>query len=352
MGQVLERLRADDQLTPQQVDRCAEYLEARRLHAVPWYIKAVTAIGAVIAAGIFASFISLVGYFIGPIPLGLLFVAGALILTHALDFTFTRDMAIAFSIGGQFAILYGVLEHDLFGQSYDDFWQLAVVAIILCASLYPFFTSSVHRFITCSVAIYLTVAWVLEAGQLHLLHLVILTEAVGATLMLANSRYYRWMKPLAYALATALPVTLLVLTSVSGGKNPGLGFDGIMTPLWPSNVTLAVGILVLLWWAADGAWDFFSEAEMIVLAAVVVLAVLTTPGVLAAIGLLVLGHVLSDRLIIALGVLFLPLFLGYYYYDLNVSLLAKSGILAGSGLVLLAARYLLGSRHWAESEMS
>lgn len=352
MGQVLERLRAENQLTPQQVDHCADYLEDRRLHAVPWYIKALTAIGAVIAAGIFASFSSLVGYFIGPVPLGLLFVAGALILTYALSIAFIRDMAVAFSIGGQFAILYGVQEHHLLGRSYSNLWQMAVVAIILCVALYPFFTSSAHRFLTSSIAIYMTIAWVLDAEQPHLLHMLILIEAVGAALMLANSRYYRWMKPLAYALAIALLVTLVILTAVSSGKYSGLYLDGNTTPLWPSNVVLAVGILFLLWWANDWALDIFSEPVLITLAAVVALAVITTPGILAGIGMLILGYALSDRIIVSLGAVFLLLFLGFYYYDLNVGLLAKSGILMASGLVLLSVRFLLASRPWTEDELS
>lgn len=353
MGQVLERLRAENQLTPEQVERCAGFLEYRNLHETPWYIKGLTAIGAIIAAGIFASFASLVGYVIGPVPLGLLFVAGALILTYAIQNAFFRDMAIAFSIGGQFAIFVGIADFHILDRSQSNIWQLAIAAILLCAALYPFFTSAAHRFITSSIAIYLTIAWVLEADQPHLLHLLILAEAVGASMMLANARYYRWMKPLAYALATALPVTVVALTAVSGDKSLGdLKLDVSVTPLWPSNIILAAGILVLLWWVADEAWSLVSEPVIIALVAAVALAALTTPGILVGLGMLLIGYALGDRLIVSLGAIFLPLFLGYYYYELNVSLLEKSGILAASGFILLAVRFLVDRRPWAESETS
>ncbi|MDO8735509.1 MAG: DUF4401 domain-containing protein [Thermoleophilia bacterium] len=352
MGQVLERLRAENHLSPQQVERCAGYLEDCRLNRTPWYIKMLTAIGAIIAAAMFAIFIGMVAPLSKPELLGLIFIAGALILTFTLHNMFVHDLAIALSIGGQFAVLAGIEQHHLLGRTADNFWQLAIVAIILCAALYPFFTSPVHRFITCAAAIGLTTAWALEAEQFHLLHLLVLAEAVGASLMLANSRYYSWMKPLAYALAAALPATVMVLTAVSGEKFPGMNIDENMTALWPSNIILAAGILFLLWWMADEGWSLISEPAAIVLAAVVALGFLTTPGILAGIALLMFGYALGDRFITFLGVVFLPVFLGFYYYDLNVDLLTKSGILAASGLILLACRFLLARRPWAEGEPS
>jgi uncharacterized membrane protein len=73
----------------------------------------------------------------------------------------------------------------------------------------------------------------------------------------------------------------------------------------------------------------------------VCLAAVTTPGVLAAIGLLVLGHARRDALLLAMGTAFFPIFIVVFYYEMEVSLLAKSYILMASGAVLLAARWFL-----------
>jgi uncharacterized membrane protein len=46
----------------------------------------------------------------------------------------------------------------------------------------------------------------------------------------------------------------------------------------------------------------------------------------------------------ALAYLFLPCFLVVFYYAMNVSLAHKSWMVAGSGLILLAVRWLLQQR--------
>ena len=69
-----------------------------------------------------------------------------------------------------------------------------------------------------------------------------------------------------------------------------------------------------------------------------VIGVLSAPGVLAAVGILMLGHLERDHLLRSLGLLFLPVYLVSFYYDLNTTLLLKSGMLVGSGLVLWLAR--------------
>jgi len=168
-------------------------------------------------------------------------------------------------------------------------------------------------------------------------------------MMLANSRYYKWMQPLAYALAMALPLTVMVLTAASGEKFLGINIEENATLLWPSNIILAAGILFLLWWVGEGSWSLANEQTIFVVAAIIALAALTTPGILVGIGFLILGYALGDKLITFLGVVFLPIFLGFYYYELSTDLLAKSGILAASGLILLVARFLLARRPWAES---
>ncbi len=46
---------------------------------------------------------------------------------------------------------------------------------------------------------------------------------------------------------------------------------------------------------------------------------------------------------------FLPVFVVVFYYDLDISLAYKSWILAGSGALLLVARWFLATRPWAKA---
>ena len=48
---------------------------------------------------------------------------------------------------------------------------------------------------------------------------------------------------------------------------------------------------------------------MIAVVATMCLATVTTPGILAALGLMVLGYARNDRYLLAMGVLFFPVFI-------------------------------------------
>ena len=61
-------------------------------------------------------------------------------------------------------------------------------------------------------------------------------------------------------------------------------------------------------------------------------------------------HALADRLVLGLGVIFVPAYLVQYYYELELTLDRKAYVLMASGLILLAARRYLGRRPWARRE--
>jgi len=82
----------------------------------------------------------------------------------------------------------------------------------------------------------------------------------------------------------------------------------------------------------------------------ILLGVFTTPGILVAIGLLTLGYAIGDRILIGLSYVFGPLFLFYYYYSLTIDLAHKSWIIAGSGLLLLAVRWIV--TRWQPEEVA
>ncbi|MEM7020299.1 MAG: DUF4401 domain-containing protein, partial [Pseudomonadota bacterium] len=56
-----------------------------------------------------------------------------------------------------------------------------------------------------------------------------------------------------------------------------------------------------------------------------------------------------DRVLLWLGGLFMPVFLVFYYYNLDLSLMAKSAVLAGSGILLLAGSFYVRFRQWDRS---
>lgn len=87
---------------------------------------------------------------------------------------------------------------------------------------------------------------------------------------------------------------------------------------------------------------------MLLALAVTAALTLRTPGIIAAAGVLGLVFHRRNVLLLGLGVTFLIGFGALYYYDLSLSLLAKSGALVGSGLALLALRQFMVRRFPAE----
>jgi uncharacterized membrane protein len=78
---------------------------------------------------------------------------------------------------------------------------------------------------------------------------------------------------------------------------------------------------------------------------------LQTPGVIAALGVLLLGFHRRSVVLLGMAVLFILVFGVGYYYDLQLSLLAKSLALLGSGLVLLGLRLFILRRFPAAEEV-
>lgn len=161
--------------------------------------------------------------------------------------------------------------------------------------------------------------------------------AAGAWLYFAKRRSAA-LRPLAYACLLAAPGVLLLINLFGAWDR---GSD--VTPVWPSSVLLALGLL-WLYRRLGGPGAYKAEWARIAVVATVLLAAFTNPGVLAAIGLLAMGYALADRTLLALGAAFLPTFIVLYYYALNVSLAYKSWVLAGSGALLLIVRWVVKRR--------
>jgi uncharacterized membrane protein len=76
-------------------------------------------------------------------------------------------------------------------------------------------------------------------------------------------------------------------------------------------------------------------------AALMVLVSLEAPGIAAGLCILLLGFAHGNAVLTGLGGAALLLYAGGYYYELDVTLLVKSQVLAATGAVLLALRWLL-----------
>jgi hypothetical protein len=109
---------------------------------------------------------------------------------------------------------------------------------------------------------------------------------------------------------------------------------------WPVTAVLSAALV----WLAHAAFSEHgvepaSPAPVAAASAVAVVAVLTasTPAIVAAVLVMVLGFDRRRPLLVGVAAAFLVAFGAIYYYYLGLTLLQKSGILVGTGVVCLAA---------------
>ena len=145
--------------------------------------------------------------------------------------------------------------------------------------------------------------------------------------------------PIAYALVLALCFSALYVSMPA--QFGGEGNSEAISPLFANSVL--VGGLIATW-VVSNQNRFKAKQLGLALGAAIVLAIISAPGVLLSIILLGLGYTKHDKYLTAIGVLFLPIFLWLYYYNLDVSLLQKSAILVGSGALLLIGGFYLKSK--------
>jgi uncharacterized membrane protein len=70
----------------------------------------------------------------------------------------------------------------------------------------------------------------------------------------------------------------------------------------------------------------------------------SSPGIVAGAAVLILAFDRRNPVLVGMAVVFLLVFGAAYYYNLDLTLLEKSGVLVGSGLLLLAIRSRLVPR--------
>ena len=350
---VLSSLQARGLLHQVAVGRIGHYLpHARPTTTTPWYVNLLVAIGAWVAAICFVAFLGVADLltFEGGIPLvwGLGFIAGATVLHFYIKPVFAAQLALALSMAGHVMALLGTsnlledgLYYGILGILPETYFGCALAAEILCPVLYRLYSNWLHRFLSCLLVMITATAWVLSMERHHGLHVLVLVETIGIGLLMTKFHRIRCLRPMAYALAVSLPLTLLLVLAPHGD---------IETPWWPSKAILTLGLIWLCQWAAGGPRNLRREPIILAALAAAVLGAVSTPGILAGVGLIILGYAQEDRPLLGLGIVFFPAFIIAYYYDLDVTLLTKSWILLASGAILLLGRSALGQRPWAREE--
>jgi hypothetical protein len=158
-------------------------------------------------------------------------------------------------------------------------------------------------------------------------------------------------RPVGYGLALSLAcVESLPIFERSAGGAAG-SVAATVLPHWSGALLSGVvGVYAVRELLVRNNVAATSRTGLLALVATVVIAVVTrdAPGVAAALLVLTLGHAVGSRMLLGLGVAGLLGWLSYYYYSLQMTLLAKSGVLAVTGVALLVM-WLVIRRLWPQA---
>jgi len=324
---------------------------------MPWYLRIIVGIGAWLASCFFLGFvIVLVGdqeehrITIGFIGIALL--VAAVIIGRQKWGIFIGQCALAVSLAGQAMIYWGYLpeQHHTIGSA-------TAFSIGLATLLYLVYPDFLSRLLTCFAALQITLFWIYVGnnGDLFsdayrarpefslLLTLCWMLHLGGICWCFLRGRNFSLLAPLGYALLISLATWQLesLIRIWSYAYEVHYSIASINWVLYHQRIILtALTLFGISTWAVGGISILHNKAPLFIGLALALTALvwLGAGGIILALLFLLLGFSLQNRPILGLGLIMLPVFLIHYYYNLNLDLLAKSGVLIGSGLVLLMLR--------------
>ena len=257
---------------------------------------------------------------------GSAYFIGAIIISKTTKINFFNQFALAFAFAGNVMLVMGFSD----GMVISSF-KLPLVELIICVITYPFFSNKIYRFAAPLFTVVLTTVWITEVGAFHLVNWLIIVEAVIVCGLLYKEKLFKPLIPLLYSSAVMLPYTILFFT---------INKTKIMIPLNLSLYYLsAILLFIFIIYLRDKKRGFESWLYLAIIATIL-LGIFTSPGIIAAIILLIIGYEKQDKFLLIFANLFLICFVYLFYYNLGINLAFKSWILAGSGLLLLSVRLI------------
>jgi hypothetical protein len=339
---VLSTLAEEDQLTGDWSGR-AEAALAGLEEGQPWFVRALVGVGAWLASLLLVTFVvgvNLVTSDEAFIVTGALLILAAVVVRRQVNNDFLNQAALASSLAGQVLLAFGVME--TFGSH-----ELEVALIALMVSngiLIATYPDRTHRFLSVGLIVGAGVGLLYDWKSQWLLAYLAPLLAGGYALLqegrLATPRDGGLRGPvMAGLMFSAFGVVMLSTLYVF----PELleGFEFYPNP-WVSSLLFGV-LLVYAEWKVLGRASLGAGRRVIPaiygLSLLIVLAALQAPGLVYALLVMLLGAGQGNRVMTGTGLAFLVVFVGAYFYGVDISLLMKSLSLLATGLVMLAGRW-------------
>lgn len=311
---------------------------------IPWYIQALIGSGAWLAAIMFLIF------FVGIVAAatrasGTLFIVQGLLLCAGQIYVFRTQSHRLFL--GQFALALGLAGQLLFafgiGQRTDEVAVAAIALAILELVLAALCRNKLQIFLSILIASVALTFAVWDLGFHAAINGLVILPGVfllflGNHQSLSGKGLYR---AAGYGAAASMFAVLLLSFLTRAG------LQGMNTPAihwWISTGALLLILLAFEHMAAQRLGvTSSSPTALLLVGGTILLSILCwrSPGILAVLFVLGLGYQKSDKLLVGLALMFLPVFLTAYYYQMDLTLLQKSAALTGPGAFMLVFRVIL-----------
>lgn len=314
----------------------------------PWYLRVAIGIGAWVTA---AAMILAVGTMLGQaFPSDSLPVAAAAfgaviaVLAGALHRgqygPFVVQCAIAAALAGQ-ALVVGGLAAEA-----ESLTLAVVVAGGSTAALAVLLRDNELQFLSSTLTVGLVFAALLEHGTPQAGGVLLAVTLPPAIALLLRPPAALDLRGLAWALLL-VPLAALTMPGAGvlyGDPRNGAPVYGWLYSDWLARAGYALALVAALALLARGAAGRRRSAVAVGGTVALLVGAVTAAGVLGSLLLLTLAYLLGSRLLATVGVLAHVGFVGRFYYDLELDLLAKSGMLVAAGLLLLALWWLWSRR--------
>ncbi len=304
-------------------------------HDHPWYVQLMLAIGSWVTALLLIAFC---GFFIN-LVLGLdgdsfapvMAVAGMIFFAVAFAMlrrreagVFSAHFATALAAAGQGMVAVGI------GIHFEAPWAAALASAPFAVLIASTIDNRMLQGLSSTWVVVLVFVALFEKDFPFILEVAALGVAAGVFLHLYPPR--RDLAPTAGVLLLVGP-----LLSIMFDFQGELDISAVAASGWIAQLIFVALIVFLLHALWRHAGDRSGQVELAVFAAAAVaVAIILPPGAGAALVILVLAFSLGARVLALMGVLLEIYFLWKFYYDLNMTLLHKSFMLAGVGIVLLS----------------
>jgi uncharacterized membrane protein len=319
-----------------------EHSELTSALAMPWYVRLVVGFGAWVTAivaivlGLAIIYLTTTEQFtLLMIVLGAAyFGTGLLLLRIAGSRVFLTQLGVAIAAAGVAMTTIGV-----FVEWYST-WSAFVVSLVATAVIIFATTNRTLQFLAALLTADLFVTTLSDHDVHYFLAIVALAGLGGMSLLL---RPLQWdLHPLAMVLLLVFPIFDWLYTDA---VTFGLYEQTVEPGGWLAkslNIVLFLS-LAAIHWQRVATVDARTRLSVFAAAAIAV-GLLLPPGGAAALVILMLAFVLGSRPLALLGILLQINYIWRFYYDMEVTLLVKSGILVAVGAVLVLAWWLMMRR--------